>query len=172
MRIGILGSGSGKPMEQLIRRFKGDMAVVVANTDCGLPGLAERHGIPAATVASEAGALAAMQKHGADTIVLRAYTRVLSPEFIKAFPGRIISTHPSLLPEFSGTAYEQTLIDVLKSGLKQSGCTVHLVDEGVDTGRILLQGSFEIAKGETVDSLREKAEALEAVLVPKALEML
>jgi phosphoribosylglycinamide formyltransferase-1 len=167
MRIGILGSGSGKPLEKW-----GNIGVVVANKDCRLRATAKKLGVPFTRAASEAEAIEALKAREVDTVVLRAYNRILGKEFIAAFGGRVISTHPSLLPDFAGTTYEQTLKDVLDAAPERSGCTVHVVDEGVDTGRVLAQESFRIMPKETLDSLREKAETLEAVLVPEALARL
>ena len=95
--------------------------------------------------------------------------RLLTPEFIDAYRNRILNIHPSLLPSFPGT---QAHRDALKYGVKVSGCTAHLVDEGIDSGPIIMQTSVRISNKETEESLANKILKHEHQILPKALQLL
>ena len=88
-----------------------------------------------------------------ELIVLSGYMRILTPSFVAKWKGRIINIHPSLLPDFPGVHAHR---DAIQSGVKISGCTVHLVDSGVDTGMILAQREVKIIPGETIQTLQDK----------------
>jgi phosphoribosylglycinamide formyltransferase-1 len=94
--------------------------------------------------------LAAVRPFDPALICLAGFMRVLSPEFIDAYRGRILNIHPALLPSFPGLHAQRQALDY---GVRIAGCTVHLVDEGVDTGRILMQRAVEVVDGDTEDSL-------------------
>jgi folate-dependent phosphoribosylglycinamide formyltransferase PurN len=95
--------------------------------------------------------------------------RILTPSFVAKWKGRIINIHPSLLPNFPGANAHR---DVIKAGVKLSGCTVHLVDSGVDTGMILEQIEVEVLPEETIQSLQNKIKKIEHELYPKVLDSL
>ena len=95
--------------------------------------------------------------------------RILSPFFVKKYKNKIINIHPSLLPLFPGAHAHR---DVIEAGVTKSGCTVHFVDEGVDTGPIILQESLVISPQETEETLGKKILTLEHRLFPKALNLL
>lgn len=101
-------------------------------------------------------------------VLLAGYTRILSPEFVGMFRGRIMNIHPSLLPSFPGLNAQR---QALEYGVKISGCTVHLVDEGVDTGPIVLQVSVPVLDDDTVDSLSERILAEEHKIYPEAVRL-
>ena len=103
-----------------------------------------------------------IQKYPIDLIVLVGYMKILSPEFVQAYAGKIINVHPSLLPKFAGGMDRDVHKKVIDAGEWESGCTVHLVDEGVDTGKILLQKTCLLDDGETPESLKAKVQALES----------
>lgn len=94
--------------------------------------------------------ISALKQHGVELVCLAGYMRLLSPEFIRAFPDRIINIHPSLLPAFPGLNVQQAAID---HGVKVSGCTVHFVDEDLDAGPIILQCAVEVKDDDTAETL-------------------
>jgi phosphoribosylglycinamide formyltransferase 1 len=107
--------------------------------------------------------LVELSKYKIDLVVLVGYMKILSAEFVQQFAGRIINVHPSLLPKFAGGIDGDVHQAVIDAGEKESGCTVHLVDEGVDTGKILLQKSCILNTSETPESLKIKVQNLEGI---------
>lgn len=101
-------------------------------------------------------------------VVLAGYMQLLTAPFLARFPGRILNIHPSLLPAFPGTA---ALADALAHGVRWTGVTVHLVDEGVDSGPIVLQEPVAIEPEDTLESLRVRVQAVEHRLLPKAARL-
>lgn len=108
-----------------------------------------------------------------ELIVLAGYLRVLSKDFIEAFRGKIINVHPSLIPSFCGKGFYGTKVHkaVLDYGVKITGATVHFVDEGTDTGPIILQEAVKIDEGDTVDALKEKVLKLEHKILVEAVKL-
>jgi phosphoribosylglycinamide formyltransferase-1 len=104
-----------------------------------------------------------------EVVVLAGFMRLLTPEFIKTYQNKIINIHPSLLPLFPGAHAHR---DTINSGAKISGCTAHFVDEGVDTGPIIMQKTVELVESETEESLSEKILPHEHEILPKALQLL
>ena len=102
-------------------------------------------------------------------VVLAGFMRILTARFIKHYKNRIINIHPSLLPAFPGAHAHR---DAINSGIKESGCTVHFVDEGVDSGPIIMQASVDIVDGESEESLSSKILTKEHLIFPKTLELL
>ena len=102
-------------------------------------------------------------------IVLAGFMRILSPFFINKYKNKILNIHPSLLPAFPGAHAHR---DTLKYGAKVSGCTAHIVDEGIDSGPIILQSTVKIDADETEDSLSAKILVHEHKILPKALQLL
>ncbi len=94
--------------------------------------------------------IATLRPHDAALVCLAGFMRILTPEFLRAFPGRVMNIHPALLPSFPGLHAQR---QALEHGVKVSGCTVHLVDEGVDTGPILLQKAVDVLDGDTEETL-------------------
>jgi phosphoribosylglycinamide formyltransferase-1 len=109
----------------------------------------------------------------ADVICLAGYMRILTPAFVQAFPNRILNIHPALLPAFGGCGmYGHHVHEaVLKSGVKFSGCTVHFVDEGTDTGPIILQAVVPVLDSDTPASLAERVLIEEHRIYPRALAL-
>ena len=110
-----------------------------------------------------------LEKNDVDFIVLAGFMRILSPLFVNKYNNKIINIHPSLLPLFPGSHAHK---DAIEAGVNESGCTVHFVDEGVDTGPIILQESISIDKEDNEETLAEKILPLEHKLLPKALNLL
>jgi phosphoribosylglycinamide formyltransferase 1 len=162
--LGILLSGRGSNFEAIARNVQGGripakIAVVISNRE-EAPGLARARemGLNARFIPSKGKereaydreVVAALQESGVDLVCLAGFMRILSPYFIRAFPRRILNIHPALLPAFPGLDAQKQALDY---GVKFTGCTVHLVDEGVDTGPILRQAVVPVLDDDTVESL-------------------
>jgi phosphoribosylglycinamide formyltransferase 1 len=182
-RIGVLLSGRGSNFLALQAAIeRGELPariVIVLSNIADAPGLAKARelGIPAEAiphqgqprVAQEAQVLDALRRAEVDWVCLAGYMRLLSPAFIAAFPRRILNIHPSLLPAFPGLdAQEQALAH----GVKVSGCTVHLVDEGLDSGPIVVQRTVPVLDGDTLRTLAARILEQEHLAYPEALRRL
>ncbi len=186
MNIAILGSGKGSNAESILCAIaEGTLpARVVALLsdvpDAGIVQRGARYGISGAYIDAgpyrskldgdgEQRYLAALRDAGADTIVLAGFMRILKRGMLAAFPDRIINIHPSLLPAFPGLdAWKQAL----DYGVKVTGCTVHLVDEGTDTGPILIQQSVPVHDDDSPESLHARIQECEHEIYPEALRRL
>lgn len=105
---------------------------------------------------------------GIDLVILAGFMRILSPEFVKNFTGRLMNIHPSLLPSFKGAHAHK---DALEYGVKVSGCTVHFVDEGTDSGPIILQAAVEVKDDDTEETLSARILEQEHIIYPKAIQL-
>lgn len=112
--------------------------------------------------------VAYLEEQQTDLVVLAGFMRLLTPYFVLAFQHRILNIHPSLLPAFPG---KNGVADALAYGVKVTGCTVHFVDEGLDTGPIILQEALTVAANDTVESLHRRIHALEHRLYPQAINL-
>jgi phosphoribosylglycinamide formyltransferase-1 len=112
--------------------------------------------------------LATLRPFSPALVCLAGFMRILSPEFLREYAGRVINIHPALLPSFPGLHAQR---QALQYGVKVSGCTVHLVDEGVDTGPILLQRAVEVLEGDTEETLSARILKQEHVLYWRAIAM-
>ena len=110
-----------------------------------------------------------LQSVDAELVVLSGYMRILTPSFVGKWKGRIINVHPSLLPDFPGAHAHR---DVLSSGVTMTGCTVHLVDEGVDSGPIIAQREVPVMPDDDESSLQERVKLVEHVLYPEVIDSL
>jgi|TARA_B100001113_G_scaffold41951_1_gene29715 phosphoribosylglycinamide formyltransferase-1 len=104
-----------------------------------------------------------------ELIVLSGYMRILTASFVSKWKGRIVNVHPSLLPDFPGAHAHR---DVLSAGATLTGCTVHMVDEGVDTGPILAQREVPVMPDDDESSLQERVKLVEQVLYPEVIDLL
>jgi phosphoribosylglycinamide formyltransferase-1 len=164
-RLGILLSGRGSNFEAIARAIREqrllgvEISVVISNR-ADAPGLklASQLGLPAFCVPSkgvsreahDAEMIARLHQHKVDLICLAGYMRLLTPEFVRTFPQRILNVHPALLPSFPGLdAQEQALA----AGVKVAGCTVHFVDEGMDSGVIIVQRPVAVQDDDTAETL-------------------
>jgi phosphoribosylglycinamide formyltransferase-1 len=181
MRLGILLSGRGSNFQaiaQSIRdgRLKGvEIAVVISNVaDAAGLGVARELGLPTAVLVSkgrkraehDADVANCLRSLQVDLICLAGYMRLLSPEFIAAFPNRIINIHPSLLPAFPGLDAQQQAFDY---GVKVAGCTVHFVDEDLDHGAIILQRTIPVLETDDAHSLAERILVEEHIAYSEAI---
>jgi phosphoribosylglycinamide formyltransferase-1 len=177
--VGVLISGAGTNLQALIDELHGrgvQLVGVCANRPdaAGLSRAAAAR-IPTAVFALEehpdraARDLAMadwLEARGASLIVLAGYMHLLTPGFLQRFPERVINVHPSLLPAFPGRT---PIADALNAGASRTGVTVHLVDEGVDSGPILLQEPVSVDYDDSEESLRERLHAVEHRLLPEAV---
>jgi len=102
-----------------------------------------------------------LKKYNIDLILLIGWMRILSPVLIKAYKNKTLNVHPSLLPKFAGGMNNDVHAKILKAGETETGCTIHLVDEGIDTGKIILQKKTKVEPQDTVETLKEKVQKLE-----------
>ena len=145
---------------------------------CGAVEKAEKAGIPVFAFSAKGKSrdifdmemVEKLQELNVDLIVLVGYMRISSDKFVQTFPNKIINIHPSLLPAFAGGMDSNVHEDVLKSGLKETGMTIHFVDETVDEGEILCQKSCEVSENETVESLKIKVQNLEKKWYPRVIQ--
>jgi len=119
--------------------------------------------------AAEQRCIALLIEHGVDTVILAGFMRIVKPALLKSFPLRVLNIHPALLPSFPGThAWTQAL----DYGAKVAGCTVHFVDEGTDTGPIIVQRTVPVLTGDTPDTLHARIQVQEHLAYPEALRLL
>ena len=181
LRLGILLSGRGSnflAIAESIRagRLKGvEIAVVVSNV-AEAPGIAaaQQLGLPHAVLVSkgrkraehDADMIACLRAHRSDLVCLAGYMRLLSPEFVAAFPNRILNIHPSLLPAFPGLEAQEQAFEY---GVKVAGCTVHFVDEHLDHGAIVLQRAIPVLETDDAHSLAERILVEEHIAYTEAI---
>lgn len=189
-KVAILVSGAGSNLQALIDAWRAgqfkqaNLSLVVSNKPCaGALERAQAAAIPVVCLDSKDYSdrkkydnllLKVLKQYEIDIVCLAGFMRILSPMMVKAYRQRILNVHPSLLPSFGGDGmYGQRVHQaVIQSGVKYSGCTVHLVDEGTDTGPIVLQSVVPVLDHDHVNSLAEKVLIEEHRLYPRALELL
>lgn len=187
LRLGVLVSGRGSNLQAIIDEIeagtlKADIAVVVSNKP-GAPAVerAERHeltavfldpksvaGTPDPRKAYDQKLLETLQQHEVQLVVLAGYMKIVTSVLIDSYESRIINIHPSLLPSFPGLHAQRQALD---HGVKVSGCTVHFVTEGMDTGPIILQQAVPVEEGDTADILSERILKVEHGLLPRAIRL-
>lgn len=182
-RVGVLVSGRGSNLQALIDAARrgdlgGEIAVVVSNVEDAV-GLerARQAGIPAVfrdhrgkrREAFDAEIVVILRAHRVDLVCLAGFMRLLSPDFVRAFPGRIVNVHPALLPAFPGLDAQR---QAWEHGAKVSGATVHLVDEGLDSGPIVAQEAVPVLSGDTAQALAARILEAEHRLYPRAVRVL
>ena len=177
-RIVVLASGAGTLLQALLdSSFVAPSIVAVGSDvpDCGALVRARAAGVPAFCVQPSsfstrdewnAALLAELESCTPDLVLSAGFMRLIGPSVLDAFPGRIINTHPALLPSFPGA---HGVRDALAYGVKVTGCTVHLVDAGVDTGEIIAQKAVDVLPTDDESSLHERIKALERSLLVEVL---
>ena len=182
LRVGVLASGSGTNLEALLASVHGHEAQIVAvasdKPDAFALERARRAGVPTRAFERRDGqtrqerdaAIAAwLGEAGVELVVLAGYMQLLSGAFLDRFPDAVINVHPALLPAFPGIA---AIAQAVEYGVKVFGVTVHLVDEGVDTGPIILQSAIELTTGPTdADAVHDALRPLEHRLLPEAVRL-
>lgn len=182
-KLGILLSGRGSNFEAIADsiqagRLQAEIAIVISNR-ADAPGLesAKRRGLNAVLIPSkgrvreehDAEVVAALKQAQVDLICLAGYMRLLSPDFIRAFPNRIVNIHPSLLPAFPGMDAQK---QALEYGVKVTGCTVHFVDEHLDHGAIILQKTVPVLDGDDAHTLSARILQQEHTAYSEAIGLL
>ena len=188
VNIGVLISGGGTNLQSLIDNIKeghinGNIKVVISNKKDAY-GLvrAEHEGIESLYINRKEYSsneeynrkiLEEFKKREVELVVLAGYLKVLSKEFVEEYKGRIINIHPSLIPSFCGKGYygEKVHQSVLEYGVKITGATVHFVDEGTDTGQIIMQEAVEVKDDDTVETLKNRVLEVEHRILPKAVKL-
>ena len=189
-RIAVFVSGGGTNLEALLNAQEaggiphGEIVLVVASNETAYAlTRAANHGVPGVAVprkqmtqeAFEAAISEKLAEYGVDVIVLAGFLSILSADFVKQWPERIINVHPSLIPSFCGKGMYGLKVHeaALAKGVKVTGATVHLVNEIPDGGRILLQKAVEILPDDTPEVLQRRVmEQAEWILLPQAAELL
>jgi len=177
--LGVLASGRGSNLRNLLELGYRIAAVATNRPSCGAAALARERGLAlgefsqrrfASSEERDAAMLAWLRERGVELVVNAGYDRILSSDFVAAFPRRIVNVHPSLLPAFAGgmDAVERALA----AGVQVTGCTVHVVTDEVDAGPILLQAAVPVLAGDTVERLRARIQAEEHRILPEAIELI
>ena len=182
VRLAVLVSGSGTNLQAVLDaaregRLHAEIAVVVSNRaaakalerarDAGVEAQVLAHKEFASREAYDAALVALLRARGVDLVVLAGFMRIVTPVLLEAFPDRVVNIHPSLLPAFPGLDAQQ---QAFAAGVAVSGCTVHLVDGGMDTGPILAQAAVPVLANDDVEALRTRILAEEHRLLPEVLQ--
>ena len=178
-RLAVFASGRGTNLRSLLAAFPvsdplAHIVLALSNkTDAGALALARHHGVPAYAVAFgrdrdgfEREAQRLLGEFGVDLVCLAGFMRVLSPAFAQRYAGRLLNIHPSLLPAFPGLHAQR---QALAAGARESGCTVHFVDAGVDTGEVIVQRRVPVLPGDSEGALAERILAEEHLAYPEAV---
>ncbi len=183
LRLGVLASGRGSNLQAILDatarpEFAARVAVVVSDKEQAQAlERARRHGVDAVWLnpkdftdraAYDAGLRRVLDEHGVELVCLAGFMRILRAEFVRAYAGRILNVHPALLPAFPGLHAQR---QALEYGVRIAGATVHFVEEGVDTGPIILQASVPVHSDDTEESLSARILAEEHRLYPEAIRL-
>lgn len=178
-RLIVLASGTGSLLESILAAAVGDyparVVAVGTDRDCraleiadaaSLPSFTTRVGDHADRPAWDAAITEAAAAHQPDLVVSAGFMKILGPQFLSRFPGRVVNTHPALLPAFPGA---HAVPDTLAYGVRVTGCTVHLVDAGMDTGPILAQEAVDVLDDDDESALHERIKVVERRLLVEVL---
>ena len=186
VNIAVFVSGGGTNLQALIDaqqrgEIKSGKITMVLSNEPGVFALerAAKAGIPSVTIPAsepdfEQKVIAAVEENGIDVIILAGFLSILSEDFVKRYPKRIINVHPSLIPSFCGDGFYGLLVHeaALKKGVKLTGATVHYVNEITDGGEIILQKAVPVEEGDTPQILQRRVmEQAEWILLPQAAEL-
>jgi phosphoribosylglycinamide formyltransferase-1 len=177
MRIGVLASSGGTNLEAILKAGLPVVAVVVDRA-CGATDVAEAAGVPAELVRRMSfgpdfdraeyteRVLDALERHAVELVVMAGFGTILDKQIHDAYPGRILNTHPALLPAFPGW---HAVEEALAAGVKLTGCTVHVATLEVDSGPILAQEAVPVLDGDTPETLHERIKEVEHRLYPETI---
>ena len=183
LRLGVLASGRGSNFQSIIdaiagKTLKAEIALLITDNPTALSiGRAEKHGIEYLVIKpNEFGSkdefyvrISGELKHrGVDLVVLAGFMRIIGKPLIDVFPNRIMNIHPALLPAFPGLHSQKQAIEC---GVRISGCTVHFVDEGMDTGPIIIQAAIPVYHDDTEEILSERILKFEHKIYPEAIRL-
>ena len=186
IKLGVLGSTKGTDLQVIFEaekktKLNAKVNVVISNKETAyILKRAENHGIPAVFINHknkkredfDSEISAELKKNDIDLILLIGFMRILSNEFCKAWQGKILNVHPSLLPKYSGGMDMNIHDEVIANGDKESGCTIHFVTEELDNGPILIQKKCKVINGETAETLKTKVQQLEGLAFVEAINQL
>jgi phosphoribosylglycinamide formyltransferase 1 len=184
VKLGVLVSGRGSNLQAIIDNIEkgllpAEIVIVISDQpDAYSLERARKHNIPAIHISAkgfrgkrdeyDALLVTEFRKKNVELVCLAGFMRIITPTLIKAFPNRILNIHPALLPAFPGLHVQKAALD---HGVKFSGCTVHFVDEGMDTGPIIIQAVVPILDNDTVDSLSERILKQEHNIYSRAINL-
>ncbi len=183
LKLGVLISGNGSNLQSIIDNIengslKAVIKIVVSNNpDAFGIARAKKHGIPFAILKNgdyrskddfDAALVKILKDCDVELVTLAGFMRIITPTLLRAFPGRIMNIHPALLPSFPGLHGQKQAVDY---GVKFSGCTVHFVDEGVDTGPIIIQAAVPVMDDDTEDTLGARILKEEHKIYPRAIQL-
>ena len=183
INLGVLVSGSGSNLQSIIdhierKALDAEIKIIISNNPNAYAlERAKKHHIPSVIIEQkdfpnredfDRKIIEVLRFHSTDLIVMAGFMRVLSPLFLKAFPRRIVNIHPALLPSFPGLHGQKQAFDY---GVKFSGCTVHFVDEGVDTGPIIIQAVVPVLEDDTEETLAQRILKEEHRIYPRAIQL-
>lgn len=183
LRLGVLVSGRGSNLQAILDasaagRLSADVAVVLSDVaDAYALERARQRNIPAlfedpkgspTREAFDKALIGHLEQHGVDLVCLAGFMRLLTPAFVAHYRNRIMNIHPALLPAFPGLHVQRK---ALQYGVKFTGCTVHFVDEGTDTGPIILQAVVPVLEGDTEEMLSARILRYEHVIYPRAIQL-
>ena len=183
INIGVLASGRGTNLQAIIKaveegRIEGKISIVVSdNPDAYALKRAKQHNIETQYIDFRSfknredydkKVVECMKEKEVELVVLAGYMRILTPYFIETYKNKIMNIHPALLPSFLGLHAQRQVVEY---GVKVSGCTVHFVDEGVDSGPIILQKAVEVKDDDTEESLAERILKEEHQIYPRAIQL-
>lgn len=184
LRIAVLASGRGSNLQSILDAIRagalqGEVVGVLSDQqeppafkralEAGIPTVYYNPQLIPDREEYDAALVRALERMAPDVVALAGYMRLVTPVLLNAFPQRVVNIHPSLLPSFPGLKAQQQALDY---GVRYSGCTVHFVDEGTDTGPIILQAVVPVEPDDTPESLSERILAKEHKTYPAALQLL
>jgi phosphoribosylglycinamide formyltransferase-1 len=179
VRLGVLASGSGTILQAVLDAGL-PVSVVIVDRPCRALDVADAAGVPAELVERDSygrdfdrvaythRVVDALKRHEVDVIPMAGFGTILAGSIHDAYPGRILNTHPALLPAFKGW---HAVEDALAAGVKVTGCTVHIATEGVDEGPILAQEAVPVLPGDTKETLQERIKVVERRLYPDTIRL-
>jgi phosphoribosylglycinamide formyltransferase-1 len=183
MRLGVLASGSGSNLQSILDACaRGAVDAQVAVVICNVPGVgaldrAARAGIPCRLLphkgatsreAYDEWLVQELRQHGVDLVCLAGFMRLITPVLLNAFQNKILNIHPALLPSFPGL---HAVRQAIAAGVRIAGCSVHLVDEGTDSGPIILQAAVPVLAGDTEETLAARVLTQEHRIYPRAIAL-
>ncbi|HUU54185.1 MAG TPA: phosphoribosylglycinamide formyltransferase [Armatimonadota bacterium] len=190
LRVGVLASGGGTNLQAIIDncasgKIDADVVVVISDVECGALARARKAGIPAEHIdrrdkqrhptreAFDRALLQRLRAHDAQLVCLAGYLRIMTPELVDAYAGRMMNTHPALLPAFGGKDMWGHHVHeaVLEYGCKVSGCTIHFVSLETDGGPIILQRAVPVEEDDTAETLAARILPHEHNLFPRAIQL-
>jgi phosphoribosylglycinamide formyltransferase-1 len=183
LKLGVLVSGNGSNLQSIIDHIeKGSLKAIIKIVISNSPDAygiirAKKHGIPVAVIKNsefknkekfDLELIRILKSHNVDLVILAGFMRIITPILLNAFPQKVMNIHPALLPSFPGTHGQK---QALEYGVKLSGCTVHFVDEGVDTGPIIIQSAVQVFDDDTEETLAARILKEEHRIYPQAIQL-